>query len=145
MRCVLNSSSRPLFLPSPLLISLLGLPCLAVAHHLPTMDDTTIMVLVLPPSTEGVAPTSPMTLPLHHGLHVRFVESWATLPFGAINGKIRHLHMNLSTVHRLIILPLPYLLKTTGTSMPGQLITLPVSSSILISLLKTTMVRIRSV
>jgi len=53
--------------------------------------------------------------------------------------------MNLSTVHRLIILPLPYLLKTTGTSMPGQLITLPVSSSILISLLKTTMVRIRSV
>lgn len=92
-------------------------------------------------ATEGVAPTSPMTLPLHHGLHVRFVASWATLPFGAINGRIRHLHLNLSTIHRLITLPLPCLLKTTATSIPGQLITLPVSSSIFFERLQNSKIR----
>lgn len=66
------------------IISLLGLPCLeaevtvVVAHHLPTVDNNTIVVVVLPPSTEGLAPNSPMTLPLHHGLQVKFVASGHT-------------------------------------------------------------------
>jgi hypothetical protein len=89
-----------------------------MAHHLPMVDDTTIVVVVLSPPKEGMAPTSPMTLPLHHGPHVRFVASWATLPSDAINDRIRNPHMNFSTVHMLITLPLLCLLKKTGTPIP---------------------------
>jgi hypothetical protein len=136
MRIEQQLPSIDLAQPYANIISLLGLPCLeaevtvAVAHHLPTVDNNTIMVVVLPPSTEGLAPNSPMTLPLHHGLRVKFVASWATLPSGAINGRIQHLHPNFSTIHKPITLPLPCLLKTTSTLIPGQLITLPMSSSI---------------
>jgi hypothetical protein len=99
------------------------------------VDDTTIVV---------VAPTSPMTLLLHHGLHVRFVASWATLPSDATNGRNQPLHLNLSTIHMLITLLLPYLLRITSITIPGRPITLLVSSNISISQLRTTMVRIRS-
>ncbi len=81
MRCVLNGNSRPLILPSPLQIFLLDLPCLeakatvAVSHLLPMVDNTTIVVMALHPTTEGVAPTSPMTMLLHRGLHVKYVAS----------------------------------------------------------------------
>jgi hypothetical protein len=81
MRCVLNNNSRPLILPNPLQTSLLGLPCLeaeatvAVGHPPPMVDETIIVVVALHPTTKGVAPTSPMMLLLHHGLHVRFVAS----------------------------------------------------------------------